>query len=303
MNTTLLSGIVISVDARGVVVDAGGETVFCRVRGRFYEDLEGRKGPIAPGDRVRILVTAEGEGAIEEIAPRGTRLSRLSADGESEQVIAANVDRLAIIVSPRNPPLKPGLIDRLVVAAKNQGIEPLIVVNKVDLGRSGPVAEIQATYGELHIPVLLTSALEGTGIEEFRAELRGRTTVLLGHSGVGKSSLLNAIDASVRLKTGQVSRTTSKGRHTTTRAVLVPLPFGGYVIDTPGIRAFGLLDVTRADLDIFFAEFEAHIENCHFYDCTHSHEPKCAVRAAMEAGKISRARFAAYLRILETLEE
>jgi ribosome biogenesis GTPase len=127
--------------------------------------------------------------------------------------------------------------------------------------------------------------------------------VLAGHSGVGKSSLVNAIDPSLGLKVGEVSRRTTKGRHTTTSAVLLPLPGGGYVLDTPGIRAFGLWDVDAADLDIFFAEFEPFIERCRFYDCRHSHEPDCAVREAVEAGELRGSRYRAYLRILGTLEE
>jgi ribosome biogenesis GTPase len=296
-------GTIISVDASGVLVDLDGAPVFCRMRGRFYEDLKGQKGPVAPGDRVLVSHGADEEAVVEEIEPRTSRLSRVSADGESEQVLAANVDRLAIIVATKNPPLRPGLIDRLVVAAKNQGIEPLVVVNKVDLGRGALAEEVRETYRELGYPVVFTSATGGIGLDELAAELRDRTTVLSGHSGVGKSSLLNALMPDLDLRVAAVSRQTTKGRHTTTRATLLPLRDGGYVIDTPGIRAFGLFDVTRADLDIFFAEFEPYIERCRFYNCTHSHEPRCAVRAGVEAGAVSRARYAAYLRILATLEE
>lgn len=303
MNGERRSGKVIAVDARGALVDAGGERLFCRVRGRFYEDLGGQKRPVAPGDDVVVEITAPGEGSIEEIGPRRSRLSRISAGGGSEQVIAANVDRVAIVVATKNPPLRIGLVDRLVVAARNQGIEPLVVVNKIDLGGGKKIDEVREIYGELGYPVILTSATEREGIDALARELAGRITVFAGHSGVGKSSLLNALDPDLGLKVGEVSRQTTKGRHTTTRAFLLPLRGGGYVLDTPGIRGFALFDVTRADLDIFFAEFEPFIELCRFYDCTHSHEPKCAVRAAVEAGEISPARHAAYLRILSSLEE
>lgn len=295
-------GTVIAVDARGAHVDLSDERVFCRVRGRFYEDLKGQKRPIAPGDRVQVAITAPGEGVVEEIAPRKTRLSRISADGETEQVIAANVDRVAIVVAVRNPPLRPGLIDRLVVAARNQQLEPLIVVNKIDLGPE-EAEEVRRIYEELGLLVILVSAKEGVGVERLAAELAGRTTVLTGHSGVGKSSLLNRIDPEWALKTGEVSRQTTKGRHTTTRALLLPLRSGGYVIDTPGIRSFGLYDLKPTDLDIFFAEFDPYLGNCRFSDCTHSHEPKCAVRDAVAAGAIAKARYDAYRRILDTLDE
>ncbi|MEN8151529.1 MAG: ribosome small subunit-dependent GTPase A [Planctomycetota bacterium] len=298
----MIQGTVIRVDARGCVVFAEGEELFCRVRGRFYEDIEGQKRPIAPGDRVSISRTSEGEGAVEEIEPRRTRLSRQAAHGEREQVIAANVDQVAIIVSVKNPPLRPGLIDRLIIAASNQAIEPFVVINKIDLGIAKKVGKVRDTFRELGYEVLYTSATEGTGVPHLALRLADRTTVFAGHSGVGKSSLLNAIHPELHLATGSVSKRTTKGRHTTTRATLFPLPAGGYVVDTPGVRAFGLWDVEKADLDIFFREFQPLIEQCRFYDCTHDHEPDCAVRAAVEAGEVRRPRYDAYLRIMRSLE-
>jgi ribosome biogenesis GTPase len=297
------AGTVIAVDARGASVDVGGETLFCRVRGRFYEERGGQMRPIAPGDRVTIERTTEGEGVVEEIHPRRTRLSRKAAHGELEQVIAANVDRVAIVVSTRDPPLRPGIIDRLIIAASNRGVEPFVVVNKIDLGRERKVEEVRAMFTDLGYEVVLTSATEGWGTDALAAMLADRTTVFAGHSGVGKSSLLNAVDSDLHLKVGEVSHATSKGRHTTTRAELLRLSGGGYVVDTPGIRAFGIWDVERADLDIFFKEFEPLIEQCRFYDCTHEHEPDCAVRAAVEKGEVRRPRYEAYRRILASLEE
>ena len=298
----MCEGTVIQVDATGCVVFADGEQLFCRVRGRFYEDIEGQKRPIAPGDRVTISHTFKGEGAVEEIAPRRNRLSRQAAHGEREQVIASNVDQVAIVVAVKSPPLRPGLIDRLIIAASNQQIEPFVVINKVDLGRAKKVLKVHDIFRELGYEVIYTSATEGTGVPHLVLRLADKTTVFAGHSGVGKSSLLNAIHPELKLATGKVSARTSKGRHTTTRATLFPLPAGGYVVDTPGVRAFGLWDVQKADLDIFFREFQPLIEECHFYDCTHDHEPDCAVRAAVEAGDIRRPRYDAYIRIMRTLE-
>ena len=299
-----LSGTIVSVDARGAAVMAAGERLFCRVRGRFYEDTGGQKRPVAPGDRVTVSRTAPGEGAIEEIHPRRTKLSRPSGPrGDEEQVIAANVDQVAIVAATKNPPLRPGLIDRLIVAVSNHRLDPVVVINKIDLGVSQKVTKLVDELRALDYPVVLTSAKQGTGVEELRALIAEKVTVLAGHSGVGKSSLLNALDPALDLKTGEVSRATRKGRHVTTRAELMPLAGGAYVVDTPGIRAFGLWDVDRADLDIFFREFEPLIERCRFYDCTHTHEPDCAVRAAAETGDISPKRYAAYVRILESLEE
>jgi ribosome biogenesis GTPase len=299
-----VSGIVTSVDARGARVDVAGENLFCRIRGRLFEDTGKEKRPVAPGDRVLLCRTTEGEGAIEEVLPRRTKLSRPSGPrGDQEQVIAANVDQVAVVVSVRRPPLRPALIDRVIVAATNHGLEPLVVINKIDLGREALVSEVQETFTELGYPVFLTSATEGDGIERLAEALEDRVTVFAGHSGVGKTSILNAIEPSLELRVGEVSRHTSKGRHTTTRAKLLGLRSGGYVVDTPGIRAFGLWDLEPADLDVFFREFEPHIERCRYYDCTHSHEPGCAVREAVEEGGLREARYRAYLRILSTLQE
>lgn len=304
MTDETLIGRVITVDARGSVVDVKGERLFCRVRGRHYEDQGGQKRPVAPGDTVTVTLSSPGEGVIEEIHPRRTRLSRTSgARGDLEQVLAANVDRVAVVVSVRKPPLRPGLIDRLIVGATNQQVEPYVVVNKIDYGVTRKVEEVRETFHELGYEVHLTSATEGTGIEAFRESLVDRTTVLAGHSGVGKSSLLNAVDPGLHLRVGKVSRHTTKGRHTTTRAELIPLQFGGYVVDTPGVRAFGLWDLRHEDLDIFFPEFQPLIEQCRYYDCTHDHEPGCAVRAAVASGDIDEHRHRAYLRLLKTMKE
>jgi ribosome biogenesis GTPase len=292
------------VDARGAWVDAAGERLFCRIRGRFYEDQGNEKRPVAPGDRVRITHISPGEGVIEEIRPRTTRLSRRSGPhGEIEQVLAANVDQVAIIVAAMMPRLSPGFIDRVIVAATNQRVEPFVVINKVDLGKMKRVEEVQATFVELGYTVILTSAENGQGVPDLAERLRDRVTVFSGHSGVGKSTLLNRIDSSLCLKTGNVSLASKKGTHTTTRAELLPLPEGGYVVDTPGIRAFGLWDLLPADLDIFFVEFQPLIEQCRYHNCSHSHEPGCAVIAAVERREVESGRYRAYLRILASLEE
>lgn len=296
--------VVTSVDARGAWVDAGGDPLFCRVRGRLYEDVGAGRRPLAPGDEVWIGSLREGDAAIEEVLPRRSKLSRRSGHhGESEQVLAANLDQVVIVAAVARPPLRPGLIDRMIVAATNHGLTPIVTLNKIDLGRERKMREVRDTFTDLGYAVFLTSATTGTGVAELALALAGRVSVFAGHSGVGKSSLLNAIDPSLSQKVGKVSRRGIRGRHTTTRAELLKLESGGYVVDTPGIRAFGLWDIEAADLDIFFKEFEPLIEQCRFYDCTHSHEPDCAVRGAVEEGSLRRNRYAAYLRILKTIEE
>ena len=293
-----------AVDASGAWVDVAGELLFCRVRGRLYDAAGSKKHPVAPGDIVLVTHVSPGAGVVEEIRPRRTWLSRPSGQrGDKEQILAANVDQLAIVVAVKNPPLRVGLIDRLIVAARNQQIEPFVVINKVDLGRRQKVDEVSSIFTELGYRVLRTCATEGGGVEDLIAALAGKTTIFAGHSGVGKTSLLRRIDPSLTLKVGDVSRSTGKGCHTTTRAQLLRLPAGGYVVDTPGVRAFGLWDLDPADLDVFFNEFEPFIEKCRYYDCTHEHEPACAIRDALSRGVISEPRYKAYLRILETLRE
>jgi ribosome biogenesis GTPase / thiamine phosphate phosphatase len=297
-------GVVTSVDASGAWVDAEGERLFCRIRGRFYEDLGNEKRPVAPGDRIRYSATAPGEGVIEEIEPRTTRLSRPSGPyGDQEQVMAANVDQVAIVVATRSPRLSPGLIDRIIVAATNQQLTPFVVVNKIDLGRRKIAGELRTTFTELGYRVILTSATGGEAVEEFHEQLKGHVTIIAGHSGVGKSSLMNRVDPSLKLRVGAISRASGKGKHTTTRAELMPVPGGGYVVDTPGIRSFGLWDLEPADLDIFFVEFQPLIEECRFHNCSHSHEPDCAVVAAVARGEVEGPRYRAYLRILESMME
>ncbi len=297
-------GLVTSVDARGVWVDVGPDRLFCSVRGRFYETPGDQRRPIAPGDRVRVLRTSAGEGAVEEILPRRTKLSRPAGHtGRQEQVIAANVDQMAIVAATAKPRLRPGLVDRLIVAAVTQGIEPFVVLNKIDLGISGEVEEVRGVFASLGYAVILTSAVERIGIAVLAARLAGRITVFAGHSGVGKSSLLNAIDPGFDLRTGAVSDATSRGRHVTTRASLLRLPGDAYAVDTPGVRAFGLWDLGPGDLQAFFSEFPPLAERCRFRDCRHDREPACAVRAAAEAGEVSPRRYASYLRILASLTE
>jgi ribosome biogenesis GTPase len=295
-------GVVVSVDARGALIDVAGEQFFCQVRGRFYEEPGAAQGPIAPGDFVVVSRSGEGQGRVEEILPRRTKLSRRKGShGEHEQVMAANVDQVAIVVATAKPRLRPGFVDRLIVAAVNQRLEPFVVVNKIDLGKSDEVREMHQSLGALGYPVLVTCAVDRTGIAVLAARLAGRITVLAGHSGVGKSSLLNAIDPTFQLKTGEVSRATAKGCHVTSRASLLRVPGGGFAVDTPGVRNFELWDLEPADLDIFFTEFHPLIEKCRFRNCSHEREPDCAVRAAAERGEILRRRYDSYLRILESL--
>jgi len=234
---------------------------------------------------------------VEEILPRRTVLSRTDPHNPRiERVIAANVDVVVVVVSLKNPALRPGLIDRYLIAIGKSGADPLLCVNKIDLMSSDGELDALRPYQDLGIEVVLCSAATGEGLETLSAALAGKTCVFTGHSGVGKSSLLNALDEKLDLETNAVSSATEKGRHTTTHSAMYELPNGAIVIDTPGIREFGLWDISPLEIRRYFDEFDHY--RCGFSDCTHSHEPDCAVKAAVEAGEIAEARYQGYLRIL-----
>ncbi len=274
----------------------------CYARESVVKKAKGTN-PIVVGDEVTLEVADEAkkEGVIVELHPRRTKLSRRVSTGtkELEQVVAANVDNLVIVSSVADPPFRPGLIDRYLVAAAKGALQPIICVNKVDLEGIEDLRDILNMYRDLGYPVVLTSAKTGHGIEELREQLRDKTSVFAGHSGVGKSSLLRVLVPGIHVKVGEVNPRTGRGRHTTTAAELVRLPDGGYVIDTPGIRQFSLWDLTEEDVRRFFVEIARYGAGCRFADCSHTVEPECAVRAAMEDGRIHPRRYESFLRLLE----
>ncbi len=283
-------------------VRSGDETVTCSVRGRLkqerlYTDL------VATGDRVLWRPTRPGKGVIEEVLPRETKLSRLRpGPGQMpfEHVIVANPDQAVFILAVREPEPHTRLLDRLLVLAENNDLPAIICANKVDLLDDPLEAhELFGVYEEIGYPVLLTSSKTGRGIDELREMLRDRISVLSGPSGVGKTSLLNAVQPELGLAVREVSESTGKGRHTTVSTRLWPLDEGGYVADTPGLREAGLYDIEPEELAWHFVEMRPYLSDCHFSSCTHTHEPGCAVKAAVEAGKISDERYDSYWRLLE----
>jgi len=273
--------LVIGVNAGGCIVTAIGEhagpTRLCHT-----------KISVAPGDRVAIR-----HDKVVFVAPRRTTLSRSDpGNPNKDRVIAANIDILVIVAAVTDPPFRPALIDRYLVAASRGGIQPILCLTKTDLCGDTSEAEV---YREARVPLVRCSIKDGTGIEELRGLLAGSLAVFAGHSGVGKSSLLNAVAQEDRARTGAVSDGSGKGRHTTTSSKLHQLPNGARIIDTPGIREFGLGAVTAEELRGAFPEIAAC--GCRFRDCLHKEEPGCGVLAALESGEISRVRYASYLRI------
>lgn len=260
---------------------------------------------LAVGDEVAVS-SQGGQPRVEGILERRTRLSRPDPGNPNhELVIAANVDIAVVVVSVHNPPLHPGLIDRFLIALDRGGVEPLICVNKIDILRSrGEREQLQqemGVYRDLEVPVLLCSTLANDGMDELRQHLDGKTCVFIGHSGVGKSSILNALDPEGERRIGEVRDYDGKGRHTTSSSSLRNLGNGTRVIDTPGVRSFGLWDMDARELQVSFPELLAVGSRCRFGNCSHQQEPDCAVRDAVADGKVPRTRYESYLRILESL--
>jgi ribosome biogenesis GTPase / thiamine phosphate phosphatase len=285
-----------------------GELIRSRVRGRFRLEERDVTNPVAIGDRVTLRLDPDGTGLITDLHERQNKLSRRAAGrrAEREQVIVANVDRAWCVQSSKMPAFNPGFVDRFLVMAEAYGIRAGLILNKVDLIVASDHAEAmaywQGLYEGLGYPVLLTSATDGSGIEELRRWIAGHTSVVAGPSGVGKSSLLNAVDPDLALRTAEVSDKTRKGRHTTTVSQLHEVA-GGYVADTPGIREFGVWDMTPEELSGYFVEMREYLGECHFQPCSHDHEPGCAVKAAVENGEIAPERYLSYLNILESLRD
>jgi ribosome biogenesis GTPase len=287
---------VITVFRGGCEVACGGERRELRLAGRSaLREIE-----LAVGDEVEFDPRS---GAVRGLRPRRTRLERRRPrdDPRRRQVIAANMDRLAIIASVRTPPYRPGLVDRFQLAAYAGGLEAILVVNKVDLLGGGPLPEEIAVF-EAALPLFAVSARTGQGLEALRKRLEHSQTVLAGHSGVGKSSLLNALQPELRLETGDVVARTGKGRHTTRRSILIRLPGEAIVVDTPGIRelASGALD--PALIERAYPDVATLAPGCRFRDCRHRSEPDCAVRAATEAGTLPALRYAGYRDLVDQVE-
>lgn len=298
----LVEGLVLRGDARVYHVLIDGRSRPCAPGGRLFEELNERKSPVAVGDRVRV--TLEGDPArIEEVLPRRNWLSKVASSHDPrEQVLFANVDQVFVVGSLAAPKFSSNRTDRILVGCHWSDIPAAVVLNKVDLDEDGEEESIRATYEAAGYEVLSTSAVTGVGVEPLRERLKGRTSVFYGASGVGKSSLLNALEPGLGLKIGKVSKYWDAGKHTTTFSSMVSLPDGSLVIDTPGIRTFRPHGLAKTELRYRFPEFAPFLGKCHFADCSHDHEPGCAVAEAAEAGKLPPSRYLTYVELLDELE-
>ncbi len=279
-------GIVLSAARKTYRVAINHNIVTCTLRGKVTLDASGYAS-VKVGDRVAVSLIGEQEGVIEKILPRKSQLSRMiESRAYREHIIAANVDRVLVILSTRNPPFKSGLLDRYLVIAEKNGLHALICINKIDLVDPAEFYPYRDYYTGIGYPVYLNE----------------RVTALVGHSGVGKSSIIKAIEPGLDIKIASISERTRKGQHTTSAVELFPLSNGGYVIDTPGIRELGFWGIYKKDLPGYFVEFRQLAPACQFADCTHLHEPGCAVKQAVDAGEILRERYENYVYIYHSLK-
>lgn len=284
-------------------VELGSRVLICTVRGSLSAVDTGFTNVVAVGDEVIVQPNGAGEGVIEAVLPRRTLLARPDVFYDHlQQVIAANVDQLLIVSSWREPTLWLELVDRYLITARRNQLPALICLNKVDLARTEADCETTLEpYRQLGYPVVMTSALTGQGLAELRSRLHDRITVLTGLSGVGKSSLLAALEPGLQIKVGRVSQSSGEGRHTTSQASLIRLDSSGAIVDTPGIREFGLAGLQRPELEQYFPEIATLSQGCRFKNCAHLTEPDCAVRQAVAAGDLAVSRYHSYQKIYETL--
>jgi ribosome biogenesis GTPase len=284
-------------------VRLGPRVLQCRIKGKKLRAGERSYNPIAPGDHVRVAALDDRTGMILEVLPRRTRLVRWNKKGRAPQLIAANADAAACVTSPAAPPFRPRFIDRLIVAAETGGLAPLVILNKCDLACPPEVAERLEHYERMGYPVHRCSSLTGEGVAGLADRLRGSTTVLVGQSGVGKTSLLNRLCPGAERPVGEISTKHDRGSHTTNVSVLLATEAGMRLIDTPGVRELELADVLPEEIGFHFRDFLPLMQSCSYQPCLHEGDPGCAVAAGVERGEVHPDRYESYLRILSELRE
>ena len=272
-----------------------GDLYQCVTRGLLKTLSTDQRHVVAAGDRVWFRPGEDHSGWIERVEPRTGILSRTSRG--RQHILVTNVDQVLIVVSVAEPTLKPNLIDRFLVTSEKTGIDALICLNKVDLVDLADLQPLAGVFGQMGYSVIFTSVKTGFGVDRLRTLLRGKETVVSGQSGVGKSSLLNAVEPGLDLAVREVSTDNEKGRHTTTVSRLLPLAQGGYVVDTPGIRQFQLWDVIAEEVAGFFRDLRPYVNQCRYPDCTHTHEAECAVKDAVADGHLDVRRYESYTRL------
>jgi ribosome biogenesis GTPase len=289
-------GLIIKAQSGFFTVETRLGFVVCQLRGKLKQGKA--TGDIAAvGDKVRITVSADGSGAIEEVEERERAIVRLDPrpQGDYQQVLLANADQAVFVFACAHPDPRLKMLDRFLVIAEKQKIPAVIIANKIDL--VDDPGEIFGLYETIGYRVLYTSTKTNTGIEELKSILAGKISAFAGPSGAGKSSLLNALQPGLGLAVNEISKTMDKGKHTTVTRQLFPLEAGGYIADTPGWKSLALWDTEPEEIDAYFPELRELVQHCQFSDCTHTHEPNCAVLLALNEGKIHRERYDSYLKL------
>ena len=299
-----MRGLVVRSQSGFCFVETETGIINCQLRGRLKKGR--RTGDIvAVGDWVEISLQADGGGMVEAVEPRQRILSRMAPTprGEYQQIIIANPDQAVFVFACAKPELHPGMLDRFLVVVEKQGIPAVIVANKLDLVELKRAQALFSHYEPLGYPVIFTSTKSGLGIAQLADKLKRKISVLAGPSGAGKSSLLNSLQPGLGLEVRAISQATEKGKHTTVVRQLFKLEGGGYVADTPGLKAMALWDIKPEELDGYFPELRQLVAGCQFNDCTHTHEPGCSVQSALERGEIHPERYASYVRMRLGQEE
>jgi ribosome biogenesis GTPase len=290
-----------------VVKTDDGQLVDCKIKGNFRLKGIRSTNPIAVGDHVHIVMNHEGTAFIHEIEDRKNYIIRRASNlSKQSHILAANLDQCMLIVTINYPETSTIFIDRFLATAEAYRIPVSIIFNKTDRYDEDETRYLDGLinlYTYIGYPCYKVSALNQTGIEAIRADLANKVTLLSGNSGVGKSTLINAILPDLEVKTGEISDYHNKGMHTTTFSEMFPLPQGGWIIDTPGIKGFGTFDMEEEEVGHYFKEIFEHSANCKYGNCTHRHEPGCAVRQAVEEHLISESRYSSYLNMLEDKDE
>lgn len=301
-----LQGIVVRATGSWYEVMCGQQRLQCRIRGKLRLKGIRSTSPVVVGDVVRCEPDEQGSYLISAIEPRRNYIIRRASNLSKEShIIAANIDQALLVVTLFSPETAVEFIDRFLVTCEAYKVPVTILLAKIDLARTEPglVERFHMIYESAGYNIIEVSATEGEGVEQVRELLRGRTTLLSGNSGVGKSTLVQAVEPGLDIRTGEISQSHNKGKHTTTFSTMYPLSEGGFIIDTPGIKGFGLIDIEEAELAHYFPEMMRFLPDCRFYNCSHTHEPHCAVMEAVERGEIAYSRYESYLKIMDDDEK
>ncbi len=298
-----LTGRVLRAYGNRFIVQTSRGVFDCRLRGKLRLHTRAQKPPVVVGDRVRFVIEDPSHGIIEEVAARRNKLSRPDVNNpDLEKVIVANVEQMVVVAAVDKPRLKTGAIDRFLLAAEKSGMDGCVCINKTDLDTAAKYDRIAAVYRAAGYTVITCSVVTGEGMADVRRAVRYRVSLFAGHSGVGKSSIINCLQPGLKIRTGEISGATGKGIHTTTAVELHPLDFGGYIADSPGLREVGLWDIDADELAGLYPEMAPYLGECRFRNCVHVGEPGCAIKAAVEDGRLARLRYDGYLRIYHSLK-